>query len=90
MEDPREMHRRAGAQVAGIIARIPPERFGEPTPCPGWDVRAIVNHMANGNLRFTALIQGVPGPDRADDVLGDDPLAAFAGREVPSTASPRA
>ena len=77
MEDPRELHRRAGTMAEGVIAQIPAERLGDPTPCAEWDVRAVINHMANGNLRFAALISGKPGPDRGEDVLGDDPLAAF-------------
>jgi uncharacterized protein (TIGR03086 family) len=77
MQDPRDLHRRAGAMAAGVIARITPGQFGDSTPCTDWDVRAVINHIANGNLRFAALIAGEPVPERGEDVVGDDPLAAF-------------
>jgi len=79
MEDPRVLHRRAGENAADVIARIPAERLGDPTPCTEWDVRGVINHMVNGNLRFAALIAGEPGPERGEDALGNDPLAAFRG-----------
>ncbi len=77
MADPRALHRRAGAMAEDVIARIPAERLGDPTPCTEWDVRGVINHMVGGNLRFAALVTGGSGPERGDDVLGDDPLAAF-------------
>lgn len=77
MEDPRELHRRAGAMAADVIARIGPEQLSDPTPCTEWDVRAVINHMANGNLRVAAMVTGGSGPDRSEDVLGDDPPTAF-------------
>jgi uncharacterized protein (TIGR03086 family) len=77
MEDPRVLHRRAGENAADIIARIPAGRLGDPTPCSEWAVRDVINHMVNGNLRFAALVTGEPLPEHGDDVLGDDPLAAF-------------
>lgn len=77
MEDARELHRRAGTAAAAVIAQIPAERLGDPTPCTEWDVRAVINHMATGSLRSAALISGEPAPDRGEYVLGDDPLAAF-------------
>jgi uncharacterized protein (TIGR03086 family) len=77
MDDPRALHRQAGEMAADVIAKIPAERLGDPTPCTEWDVRAVINHMANGNLRIAGLVTGGPRPDRGEDVLGDDPLAAF-------------
>lgn len=77
MTDARDLHRRAGALAAGVIARIPAGQLGAPTPCTDWDVRALINHVTGGNLRFAALLAGEPGPDRIQDVLGGDPLAAF-------------
>lgn len=77
MNDPRSLHRRAGAMAAGVIARIPAGRLADPTPCAGWDVRALINHMVGGNLRFAAIVTGEPPPQRGDNLVGDDPLAAF-------------
>jgi uncharacterized protein (TIGR03086 family) len=77
MDDPRALHRQAGEMAADVISKIPAERLGDPTPCTEWDVRAVINHMVNGNLRIAGLVTGGPQPDRGEDVLGDDPLAAF-------------
>jgi uncharacterized protein (TIGR03086 family) len=76
MADPRQLHRQAGEMAADIISGIPADRLGDPTPCAEWDVRALVNHMVNGNLRFVALVTGEPAPDRGD-IPGEDLLAAF-------------
>jgi len=79
MPDPLELLRRAGTAAEEIIARIPAGRLADPTPCTGWNVRDVINHMTNGNLRFAASITGAEGPDRGDDVLGGDPFAGFRG-----------
>lgn len=77
MVDSRQMHRRAGAMAAELIARVEPEQLGSPTPCTEWDVRGLINHMTGGNLRFVAMLTGGPGADRGTDVLGIDVLASF-------------
>jgi hypothetical protein len=37
---------RALDQTAGLIAAIEPGQAGLATPCAGWDVRALVSHLA--------------------------------------------
>jgi len=53
---------RAIEGTQAIIGGIRDEQWTAPTPCPGLDVRALVNH---------------PPPPRDADHLGGDPLAAF-------------
>ncbi|KAA0022556.1 TIGR03086 family metal-binding protein [Antrihabitans cavernicola] len=77
MVDSRQMHRRAGAMAAELIAGVGPEQFGNQTPCTEWNVRTLINHMTGGNLRFVGMLTGGSGPERAADVLGDSPLASF-------------
>ncbi len=80
MADPRDLHRRAGGMAADVIAGVRPDQLGSATPCTEWDTRALINHVVGGNLGFAAMVAGEHGPGPGEDVLGGEPLAAFAGR----------
>jgi uncharacterized protein (TIGR03086 family) len=62
-----------------VIAGVRPEQFDDPTPCEGWKVRDIVNHVIGGNHMFAAAAAGGPLPagDTAD-LAGDDPATSYA------------
>jgi uncharacterized protein (TIGR03086 family) len=77
VEDVRKLHRQAGAMIESVMERIPAEAMTNPTPCDGWDVRALINHLVTGHRFFAALITGAEPPDREADFLGDDHMAAF-------------
>ncbi len=74
-------HRRALDATGAIISRIRPDQWDAPTPCEGWDVRALTNHIVAGNLWAYELAGGKTigeVGDRLDgDVLGDDPSGAY-------------
>ncbi len=63
--------------AADVIAHVRPDQLEDATPCAEWDVRALINHVVGGNLRFAALVAGEPGPGSGDDLLGGDLLASF-------------
>ena len=63
--------------AADVITRVRPDQLEYATPCTEWDVRALINHVVTGNLRFAALVAGEPQHGSGDDVLGGDPLASF-------------
>ena len=47
-----------------------------PTPCEGWTVRDLINHVVTGELMTLALCGEGPMPTRGNDYLGDDWRAA--------------
>jgi uncharacterized protein (TIGR03086 family) len=81
MTDIAELHAQALDVTGHVVAGIPASRWHASTPCAGWDVRALLNHLVSGNwwaaeLAAGATIESVG--DRLDgDVLGSDPLASY-------------
>lgn len=75
------LHRRALESTRAFVARVAADQWTDPTPCAGWDVRALVNHVVTGNLWAAELASGhsIDGVgDRLDgDLLGDSPLGAY-------------
>ncbi|MBO2455833.1 TIGR03086 family protein [Actinomadura barringtoniae] len=53
-------------------------QFEAPSLCPGWDVRAELNHLVGGMRIFAAELTGTDaGARHEDDWLFDDPYGAF-------------
>ncbi len=73
---------RALDQTAAIIAAIPGGQAGLATPCPDWDVRALVRHLAGQDLRnFLVAARGATADWQAPaDELGEDWAAQFGDR----------
>jgi uncharacterized protein (TIGR03086 family) len=75
-----DLHRRACERFDRYVGEIGPDRWTAPTPCAGWDVRALVNHVVAEELWTPPLMEGrtiAEVGNRFDgDVLGADPVAA--------------
>ncbi|GAA1503593.1 hypothetical protein GCM10009677_39440 [Sphaerisporangium rubeum] len=69
--------RRVLAEVGHLVAAVPPGHMNAPTPCAGWTVRELLDHLVWENLLWTGLATGTPRTDVAADHLGDDHVAAF-------------
>ena len=81
MTDIAHLHRRALDETRSVVARTDRAQWTDATPCDGWDVQALLNHLVAGNLWAAELGSGRTIEeigDRLDgDVLGDNALAAF-------------
>ena len=58
-----EMCQQATDGAAAVIGTLKPDDLTRPTPCEGWDVRALINHMVGVNHRFAAAVTGEAPPD---------------------------
>jgi uncharacterized protein (TIGR03086 family) len=66
------------AATGRLVAAIDPRRWTAPTPCEGWDVRTVLNHVVGGMRLYTAELTGTDaGGEHEDDWLGEDPVAAY-------------
>jgi uncharacterized protein (TIGR03086 family) len=58
--DPRPLYRRAVAQTEAIVAAVTPGQLDLPTPCPEYDVRALLAHITGGLTRTALVGEGDP------------------------------
>jgi uncharacterized protein (TIGR03086 family) len=81
MEDVTQLHQRALDETGTVVAGIDRDQWGAATPCEGWDVEMLLNHLVAGNLWAAELGAGATIEevgDRLDgDVLEDDALGAY-------------
>lgn len=52
IDELRALQRNALADVDVLVAGLSPSLMTRPTPCEGWDVRALVEHMVGLNMGF--------------------------------------
>jgi uncharacterized protein (TIGR03086 family) len=91
MENFVELHRRAVAGIRPVLDRVEAADLGRPTPCAGWDLRALLEHMTGQDHGFAAAVRAahdggeVDVSEFAPRPLGpsltaglDEVLAAFA------------
>jgi uncharacterized protein (TIGR03086 family) len=81
MTDITELHAQALEATGRIVRGIAAGRWHASTPCPGWDVRTLVNHLVSGNLWAAELaaggtIEGV-GSRLGGDLLGAEPARSY-------------
>jgi hypothetical protein len=55
-----------------LVAGLTAVELGAPSPGPGWDVRATLNHLLGAMLMFTLINQGQSAHEDAGDVIGGD------------------
>ncbi|GGO49315.1 hypothetical protein GCM10012287_26370 [Streptomyces daqingensis] len=63
--DPRPVFERAARQMASLFEAVRPAQLADPTPCPGFDVGALLSHVVGGTLRIAQVGEG-GGPGEVD------------------------
>ena len=87
--DVLDLYAQASAWTAAKVAGAT-DKLNGPTPCDGWDVATLMNHMLDTQRYFVSAALGedasLPAPN-PPDLIGDDPVADFdaARAEVLST-----
>jgi uncharacterized protein (TIGR03086 family) len=80
-----DRYRTASEWTVAKIARVGDD-LDAPTPCEGWDVATLLNHMLETQQYFVRTARGEEAaisPEPPDDLLGDDPASAYErGREA--------
>lgn len=77
--DPITILERRYDELGKLVAGLTPEQLDLPTPNPGWDVRALLNHVFGGLAMFSDARRGAAVThDDPGDVLGSDPAATLA------------
>lgn len=81
MIDLNDVHRRVLDATGAIVARITDDDWNKGTPCEGWDVRTLTNHVVAGNFWAAELAGGKTieevGAALDGDLLGDNAAAAY-------------
>jgi uncharacterized protein (TIGR03086 family) len=93
MTDVRKIY---AACSAGFTERVHAvgDRWADPTPLPGWDVRELVNHLVNEERWTPPLFGGATIEEIGDrfdgDLLGADPVARVEEAAAAALAAVRA
>lgn len=81
MSDVPGLYDRAAARFGELLHSVRDEQWGDPTPCTGWDVRALANHVLGENRWVPPMLAGRTVAEVGDafegDLLGDDPKGAW-------------
>jgi uncharacterized protein (TIGR03086 family) len=81
MENIIELHRRAVAGLRPVVDRVTPADLDRPTPCAGWDLRALLEHMTGQDRGFADAVRAARAGEEVD-------VSAFAAHPLgPSPAA---
>jgi len=60
--DPLVAHQRAQDTFAHVLVNVTSDQLSSPTPCPQWDVKALIDHVIAGNQRVVERAGGQVAP----------------------------
>lgn len=76
----------AHAALHGAVVAALTDGWTNPSPCEGWTVRDVAQHVVGGAVRYRLLLEGFGeeaiAPTRAQDQLGDDPAGSDAAKSA--------
>ncbi len=73
-----DLLRQAHGVFRDVLRNVSPRQMTLPTVNDEWDVRALVNHVVQGNAWEAELVRTGNAPRPAGDVIGDRaPFAAY-------------
>ena len=91
MTDVRDLIESAITGFTAVVIDIPDDAWDNPTPCDGWTVRDVVNHVTGEQLWAARILSGQTvdqvGAALDGDLLGDDPIAAWSTAATESAAA---
>lgn len=70
-------------ETSRVIDHVSDDEMANPSPCEGWTVRDVVNHITGGATMFAVSVEQGKVPDdeigrlMGGDNLGDDPKGAW-------------
>jgi uncharacterized protein (TIGR03086 family) len=71
-------------ETTDVVNDVRDDQLANPSPCDGWTVRDVINHITGGATMFAISAEQGSVPDEVlgrlmgGDNLGDDPQAAWA------------
>lgn len=69
-----ERHRFLGAEFTRRVEAVAADQWGNSTPCEGWDVRAVVEHVLGSYVHMPAQVDISLGLRKS---VADDPVGAW-------------
>ncbi|HJP65472.1 MAG TPA: TIGR03086 family metal-binding protein [Actinomycetota bacterium] len=76
-----QLFTRGAVRFSGLVGGIGEDRWTLPTPCEGWDVRTLVQHIVHELLWVPDLFAGKTIEEVGDrfegEILGRDPVASY-------------
>ena len=85
--DAPRLYEKAVTNARRLLAAVQAGQWEDPTPCSEWNVRRLVTHMVSGTRNVKSVMDGQGPQNWGDNVLGDDPLAAFDDARVAAVAA---
>jgi uncharacterized protein (TIGR03086 family) len=77
LQEPIDVLSRALDQAEGLLAAVPADRLGAPTPCADWDVSTLVAHLVATPRNFLTMAQGGQPDWSAEPSLPSDWTGEF-------------